>query len=400
MKMGILLVLACASFLVPVSKAQDASLNITELTTKNMDFAMNLYRKISSYHDKNIFFSPLCISTAFATLSMGAEGLTREEIIKGLNLNLLERDGQPELIPELFQQLQGNITLNGELQLDQGTALFVRLDFEVEKTFGDQIKKFFNADIQNIDFANAKASKATINDYIKRMTGDRVMEAVSDIDPFTQLMLINTIFFQGKWELPFDPKHTENDRFHVDKYNLVQVPMMFREDKYYHASDNSLKVKVLRLPYEGDIAMLILLPNKGVDYTSIDDEISAEHFLGWVKQLKKTKLEVQVPKFKMDQSYAMHKILPHLGIASVFENTANLSGLSREQGLKVSEVLHKAVIEVDEKGTRAAAVTVTGMTGYSLPTSFVVNRPFFFFIYHEITNSLLFMGRVIDPTKM
>lgn len=196
MKMGILFVLACASFLVPISKAQDLSLNITELTTKNMDFAMNLYRKISSYHDKNIFFSPLCISTAFATLSMGAEGLTRDEIMKGLNLNLLEWDGRPELIPELFQQLQGNITLNGELQ--QGTAFFVRLDFEVEKAFIDQIKKFFDAEIQNIDFANAKASKTTINDYMKKRTGDRVKEAVSEIDPLTQLMLINTIFFQGE----------------------------------------------------------------------------------------------------------------------------------------------------------------------------------------------------------
>ncbi|KAI1895422.1 hypothetical protein AGOR_G00106120 [Albula goreensis] len=399
MKMEILFVMACASLLVPSSEAQEISLNITELTTKNMDFAMNLYRKISSFHDNNIFFSPLCISTAFAILSMGAKEATREEIIQGLNLGLLERDGEPELIPELFKQLQGNITQSGEL-LDQGNTLFVRLNFEVEKVFKDQISKFFNADIQNIDFGNAKASKTIINDYIKRRTGDRVKEAVNDIDPFTQLMLINTIFFKGKWELPFDPKQTQDDRFYVDKYNIVQVPMMFREDKYYYASDNLLKVKVLKLPYEGDIAMLIVLPNKGVDYTSIDDEINAEHFLGWVKQLSITKLEVQVPKFKMDQSYEMHKILPHLGISSVFENKANLSGLSADIGLKVSEVLHKAVIEVDEKGTTAAAATFTGITAYSLPSNFVVNRPFFFFIYHQINNSLLFMGRVIDPTKM
>ncbi|KAJ8341390.1 hypothetical protein SKAU_G00336810 [Synaphobranchus kaupii] len=398
--MGILFIFACASFLVPISKGQDINLNITQLTTKNIDFAMDLYRKISSYHDNNIFFSPLCISTAFAILSMGAEGHTRAEILKGLNLDQLERDGQPDLIPELFQQLQVNITHNEDLQLAQGTALFIRLEFDVERAFSDQIKKFFNADIQNIDFAQPKASKTTINDYVKKRTGDRIHEAVSDIDPFTQMILINTIFFQGKWELPFDPSNTQNGRFFVDKYNIVQVPMMFREERFYHASDDSLKVKVLRLPYKGDIAMLILLPNKGVDYTSIDDEINAERFLGWTKQLQITKLEVQLPKFKMDQSYEMHKILPHLGISSAFKNMANFSGLSKEQGLKVSEVLHKAVIEVDEKGTTAAAATVTGITGYSLPPTFIVNRPFFFFIYHEVTNSLLFMGRVINPTKM
>ncbi|XP_064181550.1 protein Z-dependent protease inhibitor [Anguilla rostrata] len=397
--MGILFVFACATFLVPISRAQEISPNITELTTKNIDFAMDLYRKISSYHDNNIFFSPLCISTSFAILSMGAEGPTRAEILKGLNLDQLERDGQPELIPELFQQLQKNIT-HEDLQLAQGTALFVRIEFEVERAFSDQIKKFFNADIQNIDFAKPKDSKTTINDYVKKSTGDRVNEAVSDIDPFTQMILINTIFFQGKWELPFNPSHTEKDRFYVDKYNIVQVPMMFREDKYYYASDDALQVKVLRLPYKGDMAMLILLPNKDVDYTSIDDEINAERFLGWIKQLQITKIEVHLPKFKMDQSYEMHKILPHLGIAKAFENMANFSGLSKEQGLKVSEVLHKAVIEVDERGTTAAAATVTGITGYSLPSTFIVNRPFFFFIYHEINNSLLFMGRVINPTKM
>lgn len=200
--MGILLVFTCASFLVTFSKAEETSPNVTELTTKNIDFAMDLYRKISSFHDNNIFFSPLCISTAFAILSMGAEGPTREEILKGLNLDQLEKDGQPELIPELFQQLQKNITHEEELQLAQGTALFVRLEFEVERAFSDQIEKFFNADIRNIDFAKPKASKTTINDYVRKRTGHRINEAVDDIDPFTQLMLINTIFFQGeglKW---------------------------------------------------------------------------------------------------------------------------------------------------------------------------------------------------------
>ncbi|XP_036397789.1 protein Z-dependent protease inhibitor [Megalops cyprinoides] len=400
MKMGILFALAWALFLIPVRQAQELKPNVTELTTENIDFAMNLYRRISSHHDNNIFFSPLCMSTSLAMLSTGARGTTRAEIIRGLNLARLERDGQPELIPELFQQLRENYTQGGELQLNQATGLFVHRTFQVEKTFSEQAKTFFKAEAFNVDFTNQQASKTTINEYIKSRTGDKVTEVVSDIDPMTQLMLINTIFFQGKWELPFNPSNTEDDRFYVDKYNIVQVPMMFREDKYYQGSDDFLNARVLRLPYHGDAAMLILLPNKDVDYTTIDDEINAKRFLGWVNQLKLTKLEVQMPKFKMEQSYPMHKILPHLGIARVFNNMANLSGLSTEQDLKVSEVLHKAVIEVDEKGTTAAAATVTGITGYSLPTRFIINRPFFFFIYQETTNSLLFMGRVIDPTKM
>lgn len=198
MKMGLLLILMSVCTLVPGYHAQMQSPDIRELAFKNMDFAMNLYRKISSYHDKNIFFSPLSISTAFAVLSMASDGLTHEEILKGLNLAQLERDGQPELIPELFQFLNGNITQDGSLKLDQGTALFVQQQFRVEKTFSDQIKMFFNADINSVDFADTAASIAIINEYIKQNTGNKVTEMISTLDGLTQLLLVNTIFFQGK----------------------------------------------------------------------------------------------------------------------------------------------------------------------------------------------------------
>ncbi|KAI4905479.1 hypothetical protein NFI96_028113 [Prochilodus magdalenae] len=401
MEHSVFLLLICACSFKTSFQAQEEARapNITDLTFKNTDFAMNLYRKISSHHDDNIFFSPLSVSTAFATLSLAARGSTRSQILSGLNLDTLEQNGQPEVIPQLFQHLQGNITHDGALKLEQGTALFVDLHFQIERAFSDQIKKFFDADIANVAFENADLSKETINKHVRKKTGDKVKELVTNIEPLTQMMLINTIFFQGAWEKQFNPNYTENGRFYIDKYNIVQVPMMVNVDKFYIASDDELKVKVLRLPYLGGAAMLIVLPDINVDYTVVDDEINADRFLNWIKNMKKTKLEVYLPKFKMEKSYSMHKILLSMGIQHVFKHTANLKGMSQEAGLKVSQVLHKAVIEVDEKGTVAAAATSVGITAYSMPTTFVVNRPFFFFIYHEETNSLLFMGRVIDPTK-
>ncbi|KAM4625784.1 protein Z-dependent protease inhibitor [Polymixia lowei] len=397
MKMVSIFILTYMSILA-TAQTQSPSPTITDLAFKNMDFAMNLYRRISSYHDKNIFFSPLSISTAFATLSLASDGVTREEILKGFNLDQLEQVGQPELIPELFQHLYGNITQDGSLKLDHGTALFVRQQFEIEKTFDDQVKKYFNADINHVDFADTKASIDIINEYIKQKTGNKVTKMITTLDALTQLMLINTIFFQGEWQMPFNPNYTENGPFYIDSYNIVQVPMMFKEDKYYTMEDVPLGAKVLKLPYQEGVAMLILLPNKNIDYTIIDDEISAQRFLSWIKKLEKIKLEVNMPKFKMEQSYSLHNLLLDLGVASAFSYSANLTRLSKNEGLKVSEVLHKAVIEVDETGTTAAAATTGGITAYSLPKTFTINRPFFFFIYHEDTNSLLFMGRVIDPT--
>ncbi|XP_018583359.1 serpin peptidase inhibitor, clade A (alpha-1 antiproteinase, antitrypsin), member 10a [Scleropages formosus] len=400
MKTTFILLLIWAALLTPFGGTQETSPNVTELSTKNIDFAMDLYRLIASHHDDNIFFSPLCMSTAFSVLAMGARSSTREQILKGLRLDVLDRDERPELLAKLFRELQSNITQDGGLQLNQGTALFVRLQFEVSKAFSDQMQEYFNADILNVDFANSKTSKATINDYIKHKTGDKVTDMISKIDPYTQLILVNTIFFQGNWELPFIAKSTTKQRFYVDKYNIVQVPMMYNDNSFYVARDANLKMRLLKLPYLGGAAMLIVLPEKTEDYTAIDDHINAEVFQGWLKQLKKTRMEVNLPRFKMEQSYEMHKILPDLGISDVFTNSANLSGISTEFGLKVSEVLHKAVIEVDETGTTAAAATTTGIVAKSMPLRFVVDRPFFFFIYHEVTNTILFMGRVIDPTKM
>ncbi|KAM7375836.1 hypothetical protein PAMP_005603 [Pampus punctatissimus] len=400
MKMGFILILTYMCFLAPVHQAQPQSATISDLSFKNMDFAMNLYRKISTYHDKNIFFSPLSISTIFAALLMASDGVTREEILKGLNLEQLDRADQPELIPQLFQFLHDNITQNGLLKLDQNMAAFVSQLFDVEKTFEDQIKTFFHADIKNINFADTKHSISLINEFIKNKTENKVTEMISTLDALTQLMLVNTIFFQGGWEMPFNSNFTENAAFYISNYNVVQVPTMFQDDKFETMEDATVGASALKLSYKGGVSMLILLPFKNVDYTVVDDEITAEKFLSWIKKLRKMKLEVHMPKFKMEQSYSLHDILPSMGFASIFSDSANLTRLSKEKGLKVSEVLHKAVVEVDETGTTAAAATIGGITPYSLPRTFIINRPFFFFIYHEDTNCLLFMGRVIDPTDM
>ncbi|XP_063058964.1 protein Z-dependent protease inhibitor [Engraulis encrasicolus] len=386
----------------PCLSTQDGlspNVTVSDLTFKNMDFAMDLYRKISGYHDNNIFFSPLCLSTVFTALSLGARGATRDQILKGLNLHLLQQPGNNRIIPELFQQLQRNITQDNALKFQQSMGLFVGHKFVVENEFINHIQGFFGADINTVDFRDAEGSLAAVNEYVMKKTDNKVKQMVSSIEPLTQLMLVDTIFFKGAWELPFNPNNTEKDRFYIDKYNIIQVPMMFKEDEFYNTHDKELKVKVLRLPYVGGSAMLIILPNADVDYTEVDEEITATRFLKWIKALRETKLEVRLPKFKMGQSYAMQKILPSLGITDVFGDNANLTGLSKAPGLQVSEVLHKAVIEVDERGTVAAAATTVGITAYSLPTQFIVNRPFFFLIYHESTNSLMFMGRVIDPSK-
>lgn len=190
------LLIFVSSFMPSIQSPESPAPNVTDLTFKNIDFAMNLYLKIASRHDDNIFFSPLSVSTAFAALSLAARNSTRSEILSGLNLDTLEQAGQLELIPQLFQHLQRNISQAGTLKLEQGTALFVDLNFQIEKDFGDQMKLFFSADVENVDFKKSETSKI-INDHVMEKTGGKVKEMVTSLDPLTRLLLINTVFFQG-----------------------------------------------------------------------------------------------------------------------------------------------------------------------------------------------------------
>ncbi|KAG1936395.1 protein Z-dependent protease inhibitor [Pimephales promelas] len=331
-------VIFSSGFLCVLKSQEPKTPDVTDLAFKNVDFAMNLYRKISSYHDKNVFFSPLSVSTSFATLLLAAKGSTRSQILKGLNLDSLDGSGDASLVPRLFEQLQKNISQDRRLQMEQGTALFVDERFPVESLFSEQIKTFFGADVNNVDFSKAELSKSIVNEYVSRKTGNKVNEMVTSIEPLTKMMLLNTIFYQGEWDHPFNPNSTEMSRFYVDKYKIVQVPMMFQEDKFSTAEDRELRARVLRLPYRGGAALLIVLPDATADYTVIDDEINAERFFGWIKNMRRMRMEVHLPKFKMEQSYNMHEILPHLGIDSVFLDSANLTGLSKEGHLKISQV--------------------------------------------------------------
>lgn len=196
-KMGFIFFVTSVIFWVPVHQAHRPSLTISQLSVKNLDFAMNLYRKISSLHDENIFFSPLSVSASFAALLMASDGVTYKEILKGLNLHRLEQADQPELIPKLFKLLNENITQNGSLHLDQGMALFMHQQFQAEKVFVDQLKMFFDASIKSVDFNDTKGTIDLINEYIKSKTQGKITKAVSALDAMVRLMLINTIFFQG-----------------------------------------------------------------------------------------------------------------------------------------------------------------------------------------------------------
>ncbi|XP_056150839.1 protein Z-dependent protease inhibitor-like isoform X2 [Lampris incognitus] len=375
-----------------LAAAQDP---VQDLSNRNADFAARLYRVVSSRTDENIFLSPFTLSMGLSALMNGADGSTRQQLLRGLNLASLD----PQQIPDLFLSLKNSITGGGAFPLRQGIAVLPAQRFTVTSAYLDLVQNKYGGNSQSLSYNSPQEVQSTINSWAQTQTGDQVQDMVFSVKDQTQLLLVTAVYYQSQFTLAFNASFTQEERFYVDKFHIVQVPMMFRSDKYHLAYDSSLKTGILKLPMSDGAAMLVILPDENVDIATIEEEITAERLQGWLRQLKKTKLEVQLPRFLLERSYSLQDVLTGLDIREVFQDDADLSPITGTKGLKLTEVLHKAVINVDESSSTGEGGRGGINVFASLPPRLTINRPFIFFIYHQKTNSLLFVGRVVDPTQ-
>ncbi|XP_078089255.1 uncharacterized protein LOC144506771 [Mustelus asterias] len=372
---------------------------IYTLAEKNSEFGFDLYRKIANLHEDNVFFSPITVSTALAMMSLGAKQATRDDIHQGLNVGDLVNADNPYQLDKLFQWLQRNISGNAEFRIAQGSSLFVQDGINLKQTYVDDLSNFYHADIITVNFQETANAKGVINHYINNRTNGKISKLLDTVDRETKLMFTNYILFKGKWMAPFDPNATADGTFYVNAYNRITVPMMFKEDTFFITEDDTHSCTILKIPYRGSASMLVLLSKDG-QYLHLEDELTEKLIAKWIKKLKPKRTELYFPKFKLNKSYNLERKLRQMGMMTPFTNAANFSGISSSYRLKISKVIHKAAIDVDERGTEAAAVTGVSAVPYSLPPVIKVDHPFIFMIYEEITKTLLFIGRVKDPTKL
>ncbi|KAG8514308.1 Protein Z-dependent protease inhibitor, partial [Galemys pyrenaicus] len=369
-----------------------------ELAAGTADLGFNMLRQISLGHDNNVVFSPLGLALALATLTLGAEGQTKSQLESGLGLQALHGRGS---LPALFKRLRDMLSHNRELDLTQGSFAFIHKDFDVKETFLNSSKRYFETQCVPMNFRNASLARGLVNHYINKETRGKIPKLFDEINPDTKLMFVDYILFQGKWLTPFDPILTEVDTFYLDKYEAVKVPMMYRAGKFASTFDKNFRCHVLKLPYRGHATMLVALTEKAGDHLALEDYLSSDLLDTWLRNMDTRRMEVFFPKFKLDQKYEMHELLKQMGIRRIFSPWAELRELSATAGdLKVSTVLQRAVLEVDERGTEAAAGTLSEMIAYSMPPIIKVDRPFHFMIYDEASRMLLFLGRVVNPTLL
>ena len=369
----------------------------------NSAFAVALYQKLCESGDGNVFFSPYSISTALAMTYAGARGNTEKEMAETLRFSL----GQNRLHPAFAQVEAGlkKIQETGNVKLGVANSLWPEKSYVFRDDYIDLILKNYGVSITPLDYVQAfGASRITINNWVADKTQGKITDLLSppDITNLTRLVLVNAIYFKGNWKHQFKAEKTKKSPFHLSPQKFIQVPMMTQEESFRHADLEFFDM--LELPYAGgELSMLVMLPKTHDDLTKLGVSLSSENLIRWKERLGMKKVLVSLPKFKTTCRFRLNETLEAMGMIDAFApRNADFSGMDESNGLYISAVIHKAFVDVNEEGTEAAAATAVVMNLRSIPAPPVVvrvDRPFIFLIQENATGSILFMGRVTDPTK-
>ncbi len=388
-----------------------ASPEVKSAVEGNTAFALDLYQKLKE-QPGNLFFSPYSISTALAMTYAGARKQTESEMAKTLHFNL------PQInLHAAFGALaarMNQVQRWNRITLATANSLWCQQDYRFANNFLDLVRAHYDGEVRQMDFKHsAQAAGSEINEWVEGKTKGKIKGAIGprQITPDTRLILCNAIYFKGKWQNQFKTRETKPMDFYVNTNQTVTVPMMRQTSQFRMTYNDDGSVEMLELPYSGtDLSMIILLPVAtpwlpDVEQNSLPDleqKLSAENLRSWLGKLDQTgldKMAVCLPRFVTTQTFDLANELKSLGMSSAFDGSADFSGMEATTNLFLSNVIHKAFVEVNEAGTEAAAVTWAEAKTKGMVRSFVVNHPFIFLIRENGSGTILFLGRVVDPTK-
>lgn len=377
-----------------------------QLSSANTLFALELFQTLNeSSPTGNIFFSPFSISSALAMVILGAKGSTAAQLSKTFHFDSVED------IHSRFQSLNAEVSKRGASHiLKLANRLYGEKTYNFLPEYLASTQKMYGADLAPVDFLHASEdARKEINQWVKGQTEGKIPEllSVGVVDSMTKLVLVNAIYFKGMWEEKFMTEDTTDAPFRLSKKDTKTVKMMYQKKKFPFGYISDLKCKVLEMPYQGgELSMVILLPKDIEDESTglkkIEKQITLEKLLEWTKRenLEFIDVHVKLPRFKIEESYTLNSNLGRLGVQDLFSSSkADLSGMSGSRDLFISKIVHKSFVEVNEEGTEAAAAT-GGIATFCMllpEEEFTVDHPFIFFIRHNPTSNVLFLGRVCSP---
>jgi serpin B len=371
----------------------------------NNAFAFDLYGQLrSSGHlenDGTLFFSPESISTALAMTYAGARGQTAEEMASTVHFSLAQERLHPALAA-LLHDLQAEQETKG-YRLHTANALWGQKGTPFLPGFLNLVKDNYGAGLNEVDFRRAtEKARQTINAWVEKQTDDKIKDLIAKglLRPDTDLVLTNAIYFKGDWAAPFKKERTHDAPFQVGAEEKVTVPLMEQTAKFPYLDGDTFQA--LELPYAGkDLSMVVLLPKKADGLADLEQRLTEANVRGWLEKLRPDEVRVALPRFKVEAGFDLGKTLQAMGMKQAFTADADFSGMDGRRDLFISAVIHKAYVEVNEEGTEAAAATAVIMTRAAARINpvFRADHPFVFLIRDTRSGSILFLGRVVDPSK-
>ncbi|XP_047107719.1 serpin B4-like isoform X2 [Schistocerca piceifrons] len=380
--------------------AEEVNVALQNISQANNVFTFDMY-KVLAAEPGNLFFSPISIQVILALTFLGAKGNTAKEIARGLRLpedRAVVKDG----VGAVMNRLQDS----NDVLLDIANRIFLKEGYGIKEGFNQSAIRF-KAGVEEVDFLQEPQARKIINDWVESKTNSKIKDIIPPdvLNNDTRMVLVNAIYFKGEWLKKFEKRDTYPLPFRSAVGSAKNVDMMFQVEEFKYTEINDLNSQVLLLPYKGErLSMMIFLPREVDGLASLEEKLASFSLQDTVNNLHESNVHVYLPKFKMEYSKQLNDALTRLGMIDMFDDyAANFTGITDEERLKVDKVLHKAFVEVNEKGTEAAASTVLVAVPASLqiggpqPIIFKADHPFVFLILDQQTKTVLFAGRYVDP---
>ncbi len=366
----------------------------------NNTFALHLYRQLKGTNG-NLFFSPYSISECLALASAGARGNTVKQMARVLHFGTNSVQAAFAELREVLAHSQKR----GGVEVSVANGIWTQANHPMLPAFLSVSRQYHDAVVKEADFRmQPDAVAKDIDDWVSTKTKGRIGGIIpqGSIDPEARLVLVNAIYFKGVWKTKFNPKSTHDREFWVSPDRAIRCPMMVCSGRFRNGYHSGLPVscQIIELPYVGkDCSLIALLPLDRDGLADLERELNQENLEIWLASLQETEIGVLFPKLKLQTRFSLDETLSAMGVSDAFSDSADFSGIDGTKMLYISSILHQAIVEINESGTVAAAATVTRVSAKSKPASFVADHPFLFLIRENRSGSILFLGRVADPSK-
>jgi serpin B len=389
-----------------VKQQEATTMNVSGIVEGGNQFALDLYQQLCS-EEGNLFFSPASISTALAMTYAGAAGDTEAEMAKTLHFQMPK-----DQLHDGVRALQAYWTTSDKkkgIRLNLANRLWGQESYEFLPAFQQITRDKYAAELARLNFAQTEDARQTINRWVEKQTEDKITDLIPAgvLSADTKLVLTNAVYFHGIWSDPFNKDRTKDEDFNLTATDKIKVPLMHRWDEFRYGAVDELQI--LDLPYgDGSLSMVVLLPEEIDGLANLESKLTFQNLQRWMASVKQEdEVKVYLPKFKTNSQFQMADTLKAMGMELAFDTArADFSGMTGGRDLFISEVIHKAFVDVNEEGTEAAAATGVVMAPTAAPIQepkeppvFRADHPFVFMIRDNRHGGILFLGRITNPLE-